>query len=108
MPQRVAVAACVLIVALDWMQPLLFEWRPKHVGAVLGGALYLVAAVGIARGARPLALVVAAMPAIPLTTLTLAGLGVALPVQPDTPMIVVMSVQIVAAVASAVWWRSTR
>lgn len=107
MAQRVAVAACALIVVLDWVQPLVFEWRPKHVGAVLGGLLYLAAAVAIARGVRPLALVVAAMPAIPLTTLALIGLGVDLPVEPDGPMIVVLSVQLVAAVAAASWWRET-
>ncbi len=108
MAQRVAVAACALIVVLDWAQPLWFAWRPKHVGALLGGLLYLVGAVAISRGVRPLGLVVAAMPAIPLVTLTLVAAGVALPVTPDGPMYVVLSVQIVAAVAAASWWWRSR
>lgn len=89
---------------LDWAQPLLFEWVPKHVGAILGGLLYLSAAVAIARNVRPFALIVSAMPLIPLTTLVLWSAGVALPVTPDAPMLVVLSVQIVAAVAAGRWW----
>lgn len=107
MRQRLAIGACALIVALDWMQPLLLDWRPKFVGALLGGLLYLVAALGIARGVRVLALVVAAVPVVPLSTLALWAAGVSLPVQPDGPMLVVLSVQLVAAVAAGRWWAST-
>jgi len=102
------VLACAAIVVLDWAQPLVHEWVPKHVGALLGGAVYLAGAVGIARGARAFALVVALMPILPLGTLALWGIGVALPVTPDLPMVVVLSVQLVAALAAGRWWLDTR
>ena len=106
--QRAAVGACALIAMLDWAQPLWLDWRPKHVGALLGGALYLAAAVAIARGFRPLALVVAFMPVIPITTLGLWASGVGLPVEPDAPMVAILAVQLVAAVAAGRWWRESR
>jgi len=107
-PQRAAVVACLLIVGLDWIQPLVFDWVPKHVGALVGGVLYLIGAVGLARGVRPVAIVIALMPVIPLTTLALSGLGVPLPVSPDAPMLVVLSAQLVAAAAAGAWWSATQ
>lgn len=103
-----AVAACAVIVLLDWSQPLVFEWRTKFVGAIAGGVLYLLAAFAIARQWRPAAVVVALMPVIPLTTLTLWAVGLDLPVRPDAPMVVVLGVQIVAAAAAGRFWWETR
>lgn len=106
--QIIAVGASLCIVLLDWMQPLLFAWRAKYVGAVLGGAIYLVAAVGLARGVRGLAGVLLVMPAIPLATLALFACGVSLPVRPDGFMIGVLSLQLTAALGSFVLLRTPR
>ena len=70
---------------------------PKHVGAILGGVFYLVAAVGIRSEIRAAAWGIALLPIVPVTVLTLWGAGVALPVAPDGPMVGILVLQLVAA-----------
>lgn len=103
--QKAAAALCLLVALADLAQPLVLDWVPKFYGAIAGGLLYLLAAVTIARGVRPLAFVVVAMPLIPVSVLLLTVAGVPLPVTPDAAMLVVMVGQLGAAATALVWLR---
>ncbi len=106
--QKTAAWLCLLVACADFAQPLLLDWRPKFVGALLGGALYLAASLSMGRGVRLLAYVVAVMPLVPVTVLSLFALGVPLPVAPDVAMVVVLVGQLGAAAACISWLRAGR
>lgn len=89
----------------DVAQPLLLPWVPKMWGAIAGGVVYGCLAVTLALGWRWPAWIAVAMPAVPLTVLFLGAAGVALPVEPDRAMVLVLGLQLLAAAAS---WRLVR
>lgn len=99
MPDRrsLLLGICVLIAGLDLAQPLLLSWVPKHLGAVMGGLLYLGAAAGIRASWWPASLVVALLPVVPVTVLTLWSAGLPLPVEPDRPMVGIAVLQLIAS-----------
>ena len=98
--RRWAAGLAWTVAVLDLAQVVLLDWGPKHWGALLGAALYVVLGAGAWRGVRAADLVLAVMPLVPLTTLALWAGGVALPLEPDAGMLGVMVVQIGAALAS--------
>ncbi len=95
----------VAVAAADLAQVLLLAWRPKHWGAIGGAVLYAALALGIGRGHRAPLVVVAAMPALPLTILALSAAGAPLPVAPDAGMVGVLALQLMASAAAVAAWR---
>ncbi len=87
---------------------MVLDWRPKFVGAVLGALFYASCAVAIARGLRWAAWGVAALPALPVTLLALHAAGVAVPVEPDAPMVAVLGLQLLAAGLAVAWFRGAQ
>ena len=91
-----------VIVACDWVQPLVLEWKPKLYGALAGGLLYGVVAVGAWKRQRWAAGVALGIPVLPVSILALRAAGVDLPVTPDAAMIGILAIQLVAATLGAV------
>jgi hypothetical protein len=103
--RQALVGAALTVTTLDLLQVLLLDWRPKHVGALAGAAVYLLFAWGIHGDRRWAGILVAAMPVIPLSVLALSAAGASLPVAPDAAMITILGVQLLAAVLAIVWLR---
>ncbi len=95
---------CLAIAAADWIQPLILDWRPKMVGAILGGAFYAGSALAVHRGVRPVAIAVAALPLLPVGLLGAHWIGWSVPVQPDGAMVGILVGQIVAAILAVAWF----
>jgi hypothetical protein len=108
MIRNALVGATWLVAALDLLQVLILDWRPKHVGALGGAALYLALGLAIRADRRWAAAVVAAMPVVPISVLALSAAGAPLPVAPDAPMIAVLAVQLAAAGLAIGWLRTSR
>ena len=94
---------CWLIALADALQPVLLDWRPKFVGALLGAIFYAVCAVAIGRGVRGMAWGVLLLPVVPSSLLGLWAAGVQVPVEPDAMMVAVWVLQLVAAGLAAAW-----
>lgn len=105
MIRRWLVGVTVAIATADVAQVLLLDWRPKHVGALGGAALYLLLGWGIGTDRRWAGIVVAAMPLIPLTVLGLSAAGAPLPLAPDAAMIGILGLQLLAAGLAIRWLR---
>ena len=104
--RRALVATALGIATLDLAQVLLLDWRPKHVGALGGAAIYLLVAWGVSRDRRAAAIVAAGMPVIPLSVLALWATGAQVPVAPDGPMLRILALQLLAAVLAVAWLRA--
>lgn len=106
--RRGLVATALAIATLDLAQVLLLDWRPKHVGALGGAAIYLLVALGVAKGWRAAAFVAAGMPVIPLSVLVAWAAGAAVPVTPDAPMLGILGLQLLASALALALLRAGR
>jgi hypothetical protein len=102
----VLLAAAASVAALDLLQVIALDWRPKHWGALAGAGLYAAVAVGAWREARWADGVAVVVPVLPLSILFATALGAKLSVVPDVPMVGILIFQLVAAGAGVVRLRS--
>ncbi len=91
------VGACVLIAALDGVQPVVRAWEPRLLGAVAGMGIYVACALGVRRGRLWALWIVRLLPLLPLALIGAYVLGVGAPVAPDRWMVGIFAVQVAAA-----------
>jgi hypothetical protein len=99
----VLVGAAATVAALDLLQVVLLDWRPKHWGALAGAGLYAAVAAGAWREARWADVVAVGVPLLPSSILIATALGASLAVTPDAAMVGILVFQLAAAAAGG--WR---